>query len=78
VWPRYPVIGATVSFSAAGAACLAPMRPAWWRRYPYKWQALALLGALIMLDDAVSHALGLWTPLDHYWNHVVQPRFGIE
>lgn len=39
-----------------------------WRLYPRTGAALTLLGLLIAADDAVSHAFGIWTPLDALWH----------
>ena len=38
-----------------------------WRYYPVTGSAGTLLGVLIALDDAVSHAFGIPTPLDWVW-----------
>lgn len=77
VWPRYPSLGAALSVVFATAVATAALRPAWVRRYPLRWQVVALIGGLIMLDDALSHATGVWTPLDHYWRAAIRPALGI-
>ncbi|MFB6270605.1 MAG: hypothetical protein ABEH83_11710, partial [Halobacterium sp.] len=41
-----------------------------WNGYPLHWRAVAFLGAAVGLDDAVSHAFGIWTPLDAGWGQV--------
>ncbi|MFC7140018.1 hypothetical protein ACFQMA_09250 [Halosimplex aquaticum] len=76
-WPRYPPLGAGIVLASTAVAVTAPFRPAWWRRYPYRWQLVAVLGALIMLDDAVSHSLGVWTPLDAVWKSDIRPALGL-
>lgn len=38
-----------------------------WRLYPRAGATLTLLGVLVAADDAVSHAFGVWTPLDALW-----------
>jgi hypothetical protein len=44
-----------------------------WRFYPVTGALGTLLGVLVALDDAVSHAFGVWTPLDWVWTvHVAQ------
>ncbi|CQH55248.1 uncharacterized protein HHUB_2206 [Halobacterium hubeiense] len=41
-----------------------------WAVYPWYWRGVALVGGLVALDDAVSHAFGIWTPLDAGWGQV--------
>lgn len=38
-----------------------------WRWYPVAGATGTILGVLIALDDALSHAFGVWTPLDWFW-----------
>jgi len=38
-----------------------------WDLYPVTGAGLTVLGTLILLDDVVSHAFGVWTPLDWLW-----------
>jgi len=38
-----------------------------WPRYPRIGATMTLLGLAIATDDAVSHAFGVWTPLDWGW-----------
>lgn len=38
-----------------------------WKHYPVAGATGTLLGVLIALDDALSHAFGVWTPLDWFW-----------
>jgi hypothetical protein len=38
-----------------------------WPHYPKTGATGTILGVLIALDDALSHALGIWTPLDWIW-----------
>lgn len=41
-----------------------------WPRYPTTGAALSLLGTLILADDVISHAFGVWTPIDWAWGKV--------
>lgn len=44
-----------------------------WRWYPITGATGTLLGLAIALDDALSHALGVPTPLDWVWTaHLAQ------
>ena len=44
-----------------------------WAYYPRLGAIMALLGLAIAADDAVSHAFGVWTPLDWLWNNHIRP-----
>lgn len=39
-----------------------------WPAYPTVGATMAVAGLLVALDDVVSHAFGVWTPLDALWN----------
>lgn len=41
-----------------------------WPRYPRLGASLTFVGIGIALDDAVSHAFGVWTPLDWGWKEL--------
>lgn len=43
-----------------------------WPQYGATGAVMTLLGVLIALDDAISHAFGVWTPLDWGWKQVKQ------
>ena len=74
VWKFYPVTGALLSIVALLIAVLAPMLLPFWREYALIGpRGVALLGALIALDDVAEHAFGIPTPLDWLWKtHLVQ------
>lgn len=38
-----------------------------WPTYPQMGAAMTLIGVLVTADDAISHAFGVWTPLDWFW-----------
>lgn len=63
-WEHYPVSGAVLSGIGVIISGIGVMRPAWSKYWPLRWRIIAVLGVLIMLDDWVSHALGLPTLLD--------------
>lgn len=44
-----------------------------WDPYAEAGAVLTLLGIAIALDDAVSHAFGVWTPLDALWQVAIHP-----
>ena len=72
-WPYYPVVGALgVLVTLGTAAVLAVLRPYWWRVGTTAHGAL-LVGLLVALDDALSHALGWRTPLDAVWVRYLYP-----
>lgn len=44
-----------------------------WRFYPVTGATGSVVGVLVALDDAISHAFGVPTPLDWFWHaHLVQ------
>jgi len=69
VWPRYPVIGATLTLACNAVVLLAPLRPAWGESWPRRNRVTIVLPALLAADDSVQHALGWVTPVDHIWKH---------
>ena len=44
-----------------------------WQYYPVVGASGTLLGLLVALDDAISHAFGVPTPLDLLWAHWIHP-----
>lgn len=66
VWPLYPVVGAVLVLAGLLAVLAAPV--VGWGCYPVRWRAVAVVGGLVGLDDWVSHALGVPTPLDWVWH----------
>ena len=73
-WRYYPETGALLTLLGAVVATVAPLVPGGtWSLYPLGWRALAVLGGLVVLDDAVSHAFGVWTPLDAGWMQYLAP-----
>lgn len=38
-----------------------------WPLYPETGSAMTIIGLLVAADDAISHAFGVWTPLDWVW-----------
>jgi hypothetical protein len=44
-----------------------------WRYYPVTGAVGTLVGLSIALDDAVSHAFGVPTPLDLLWANYIHP-----
>lgn len=68
VWQFYHGTGAAMVLAGVTLALVGVCWPGgMWAPYPLHWRVLALLGVCIALDDAVSHALGWWTPLDAFW-----------
>ncbi len=68
IWPFYPETGAVIAhvglLGALGAVLLLPF----WESYSWLgWRGAALLAVLVGLDDVMSHAWGVWTPLDWIW-----------
>lgn len=50
-----------------------PVSPSRWPPSSRFWTGWIVLFTLIALDDVLSHAFGLWTPLDWFWEAVVLP-----
>lgn len=75
VWPLYHWAGAAITVIATGLLVAAPLIAPFWREYRWRSsRALVLLGGLVMLDDIVSHAFGVWTPLDGWiWRALLYP-----
>lgn len=44
-----------------------------WDLYPVTGAAMVLLGLAVALDDALSHAFGIPTPLDLFWKRALYP-----
>ena len=38
-----------------------------WPYYAAVGAAMTIVGVLVIVDDLVSHAFGVWTPLDAVW-----------
>jgi len=38
-----------------------------WPFYPATGAAMTVIGTIVVLDDVLSHAFGVWTPLDAFW-----------
>lgn len=71
VWKYYPMTGAAMTLAGVVLVLLGVAWPGgMWAVYPWYWRGVALLGGLVALDDAVSHAFGIWTPLDAGWGQV--------
>lgn len=67
LWRYYPAVGATVCLlGAAGTAIGGALTT----RYDDRWRLSVVWSGLVALDDAVSHAFGVWTPLDWVWGVV--------
>lgn len=68
LWEYHPVGGAVLSGLAIPVIAIGLVR---FRHYatrtPYM---LAVVGWLFMIDDWVSHALGVWTPLDQAFVYI--------
>jgi len=77
VWPFYPATGAALSLAALLAALSAPLLPGWfWSNVTLPVRLAAVLAVVVALDDVVSHALGVWTPLDALWKAAIYPVVG--
>jgi hypothetical protein len=71
VWPFYSGTGAVLTLVGLLLALLGVVWPGgMWAAYPLRWRLVAFAGVLIAADDAVSHAFGVWTPLDAGWGQV--------
>jgi len=71
VWPFYSGTGAAGALAGCTLALVGVCWPGgMWAAYPLKWRLVAFAGVLIAADDAVSHAFGVWTPLDAGWGQV--------
>ena len=80
VWPTHHVLGAALAVAATVAAVLVlavrlglavqTESPVW----PPLPLAIALVLAVVALDDVLQHAFGWGTPLDAIWKHHLRPR----
>jgi hypothetical protein len=64
LWKYYPVAGATLALVGVCGTILGGLLT---RRYGRRFQLGVVVLGVAALDDAVSHAFGVWTPLDHVW-----------
>ncbi|WP_158057202.1 hypothetical protein [Halorussus halophilus] len=65
LWRYYPVAGATVCVVGTLGTVVGGLVTT---KYGRRWQLFVVWSALVALDDAISHAFGVWTPLDWLWN----------
>lgn len=74
IWQWYPVTGAVLTFVAplvaitwilTGYFFLDEMTV--WNEYPPIFSIMVIFWLLVALDDVVSHAFGVPTPLDFIW-----------
>jgi hypothetical protein len=42
-----------------------------WPAYPEIGATMAVVGTFVLADDVVSHAFGVWTPIDAGWKWVL-------
>lgn len=63
-WPFYPVTGAAAAGLGTAVAVVGVGLPRWSAYWSRRWRAVAAVGVAAMVDDWLSHALGVWTPLD--------------
>lgn len=47
-----------------------------WANYPKLGASITAAGIAIQADDYVSHAFGIWTPLDAVWEQWLRPVIG--
>ncbi|MDH5019024.1 hypothetical protein [Halobacterium rubrum] len=74
VWPYYHATGALLTLAGLLVALVGVVWPGgMWSGYPLVWRLVAFVGVLVGLDDAVSHAFGIWTPLDAVWKTGIYP-----
>lgn len=73
-WPYYPAVGALLSLTGLSVALIGLLLPGGiWTSYHWLARGSALAGVAIAADDVLEHALGLWTPLDAVFEHVIYP-----
>lgn len=72
VWKWYAVTGAALVLLGLAGASGGLLRPKW-----DDWSLRVRLGVAVCVlaayDDAISHAFGLWTPLDAFWKAYMVP-----
>ncbi len=44
-----------------------------WDLYPVTGATMTVIGTVILVDDVISHAFGIPTPLDELWSRVIYP-----
>lgn len=74
VWAYYPVVGASMTLLGTTLALAAVVFSPVWDHYPLRYRVLMAFLILLALDDAISHAFGVWTPADWLWKEYL---FGV-
>ena len=74
VWPRYPVVGATLTLVGLGIATVCILFRSLWSAYPLRWRVATFLCILIAWDDAIEHSFPITTPLDWIWHVFIYPH----
>lgn len=64
LWRYYPATGAAVCLLGVAGTLVGALVTT---QYGRRWRAFVAAAGLVALDDLLSHALGLWTPLDWLW-----------
>jgi len=65
VWRYHPVAGALLCLAGALGVVVGG---AVTTRYSDRWRLLVAWYGLVAFDDAISHAFGVWTPIDWAWD----------
>ncbi|MFC4553194.1 MULTISPECIES: hypothetical protein [Halorussus] len=61
LWRYYPAAGATLCLLGAAGTVVGGLVTT---RYGLRWRLYVVWTGLVATDDAISHAFGVWTPID--------------
>lgn len=75
IWPSLPLTGSLVVLTGLLITTFALTRKFWYTQADHRKRVerAAAVFLIIAWDDTISHAFGVYTPLDHVWAVLLHP-----